>query len=361
MLEIYGIIIFLGIIFAFLLTAKFNGIKTRKTDKNLKITVIIPARDEAHNISGILYDLQNQDYSVHEIICVDDSSRDNTSEIARALGAKIIKAGELPDGWKGKPWACQTGANNATGDILLYIDADVRLNEDALSTLVSNFEEEKSCVSVQPYHTMQKPYEQLSLFFNYIEVMATGKGLPLKVGREGFFGPVFMISKKLFLEMGGYETVKNETIEDFTLGRKYAREGIDIRLFLGMDKIYFRMYPKGIVSLLEGWTKNFSTGATRTKWWLFIMIAVYMGAMTSIPIEIIKNAIDGNTIKLLYVSVAYIAYALHLCFSSKRLGTFKLVSCLIYPIELTAFLLIFIYSFISTFLLKTTTWKGRRL
>ena len=52
MLGINDIIIFLGIIFAFLLTAKFNGIKTRKTDKNLKITVIIPARDEAHNISG---------------------------------------------------------------------------------------------------------------------------------------------------------------------------------------------------------------------------------------------------------------------------------------------------------------------
>ena len=361
MLEINDIIIFLGFIFAFFLTAGFDGIKALKTHKKLKITVIIPARDEAHNISGILNDLQNQDYDLHEIICVDDGSRDNTSEIAGSFGVKIIQAGELPDGWKGKPWACHVGTQNASGDILLFIDADVRLSGDAISTLVSNFQEKKSCVSVQPYHIMKKPYEQLSLFFNYIEVMATGKGLPANAEREGLFGPVFLISKKLFLEMGGYGAVKNETVEDFTLGRKYAREGIDIRLFLGEGKISFRMYPKGIISLLEGWTKNFSTGAIRTKWWILIMIAVYIAAMTCIPIEIIKNAAAGNTIKLLYACAAYIAYALHLCFSSRRLGTFKLMSCLIYPAGLAAFHLIFIYSFISTFLLKTTTWKGRRL
>ncbi len=361
MLGINDIIIFIGLIFAFILTAKFDGVKSLGTDENFKITVIIPARDEAHNISGILRDLQNQDYQIHEIICVDDSSRDNTSAIAKDFGATIIPAGDLPDGWKGKPWACHVGAQNATGDILLFIDADVRFCKDALSTLVSNFKKENSCVSVQPHHTMQKPYEQLSLFFNYIEVIATGIGLPLKAEREGLFGPVFMISKQLFLEMGGYEAVKNEAVEDFTLGRKYARKGIDLRLFLGADKISFRMYPKGITSLLEGWIKNFSTGAIRTRWWIFIMIVVYMGAMTCIPIEILRNALAGDTVKLLYICAAYAAYALHLCFSSQRLGTFKFASCLIFPIELAAFHLIFIYSFISTFLLKTTTWKGRRL
>jgi dolichol-phosphate mannosyltransferase len=88
------------------------------------VSVVVPARDEAHRITPLLEALRN-DPDVHEVLVVDDHSTDGTAGVARTLGARVLPAPALPEGWVGKPWALQHGLEHAVGDVVLTLDADV--------------------------------------------------------------------------------------------------------------------------------------------------------------------------------------------------------------------------------------------
>ena len=199
------------------------------------------------------------------------------------------------------------------------------------------------------------------MFFNEIQAMATGMGMPFGVKSSGLFGPVLMISRDLFFEYGGYSKVKDKAVEDYLLGRYYSKKNIDLKLYLGGRYISYRMYPLGLQSLIEGWTKNFSSGAVNTRWWSLIMIAVYITALTALPIEIIQSIVRVETVRLLCFAAVYVLFVLCLSITVKKLGSFSILTCVLYPAALLAFLLIFIYSAVCTFVFKCTTWKGRKL
>jgi len=142
------------------------------------LSIIIPARNEAQTLPGLLTDLARQTLPPLEILCVNDASTDDTAAIAAAHGATVIQAANRPAGWLGKPWACECGARAARGELLLFIDADVRLAPSALAALMSAYSQSKAVLSVQPYHSVGGGYEQLALLFNLIQTGANGTCLP---------------------------------------------------------------------------------------------------------------------------------------------------------------------------------------
>jgi glycosyltransferase involved in cell wall biosynthesis len=89
------------------------------------ISAVIPARDEARRIGPCLDGLR-EDPDVAEILVVDDRSSDATAQVARDGGARVIVGAPLPDGRKGKAWALQQGLDAATGDVVVFLDADAR-------------------------------------------------------------------------------------------------------------------------------------------------------------------------------------------------------------------------------------------
>jgi cellulose synthase/poly-beta-1,6-N-acetylglucosamine synthase-like glycosyltransferase len=89
-----------------------------------RVSIIVPARNEAHNLPALLASLRGLTPPAHQIIIVDDHSTDGTGDLARAAGAIVVTPPPLPAGWLGKPWACHAGAQAATGDLLLFSDAD---------------------------------------------------------------------------------------------------------------------------------------------------------------------------------------------------------------------------------------------
>src|SRR5262249_42625775 len=104
---------------------------TRQTQAWPRISVLIPARDEAANISGCLESLLRQDYPNCEILVLDDQSEDDTGAIVRALAKRdvhgrlrLLSGAPLPKGWLGKCHACAELAAAATGEYLLFTDAD---------------------------------------------------------------------------------------------------------------------------------------------------------------------------------------------------------------------------------------------
>ncbi len=356
--------IIIGFLIGFILFLKLPKIERqlyKKAAKKISISVIIPARNEEANLPNILSDLQKQTFNIHEIICVDDNSEDSTFDIIKKFGVKSVRLNNLPKGWKGKTWACQNGAKKASGDILLFLDADVRLSENAIESMVSRYSINRKPLSIQPYHNMKKQHEFFSIFFNLIQICATAMSIPFIKRKIGFYGPVLMVSKALFDRQGGYETVKDCVVEDFNLGRKYNKKGIDIDLLLGAGEIQFRMYPNSFADLFEGWSKNFSRGSISMQWWLLVSIIAWIAFLTALPIELIKTAVKGELTSFILLAFLYILNVCVIYRTAYNIGSYRLYVCSLYPIYLLIFHVIFVYSVIAVFVLKSTTWKGRRL
>lgn len=360
--NFYTIIVgaIIGLILFFKLP-RLSNVKVSSELLEINISVIIPARNEETNLPGILGDLRKQTYRIHEIICVDDNSEDATEQIIKDYSAKCVKLNGLPEGWKGKPWACQNGARAAKGEVLVFLDADVRLSNTAIESLVRRFQKVGQPISVQPYHTVKKPHEFFSLFFNLIKICATAMSIFGVNKTFGLYGPVFMVQKEIFDRFRGFEAVKDNVAEDLNLGRFYNRHDVDVDLLMGGDEIRFRMYPKSFKNLFEGWTKNFSRGSISIRWWALLMVFIWIASLNAVPLEIVRNIVSLNYVHLVLLAGIHLFFAAMVYRVAHRAGSYPLFVSLLYPIYLIVFEVIFLNSIIATFITKTTTWKGRTL
>lgn len=325
-----------------------------------KVSVIVPVRNEESNLARLLTDLDSQTAKPSEVICVDDSSEDATTEVAIQWGALLVKPDEKPQGWIGKSWACQNGADMATGDVLVFLDADVRMRENALRSLVDAYLQDRCTISVQPYHVTGACYEQVSLFFNLIEVAANGATLPRECG-VGLFGPVILITRQDYATIGGHRAVRACVAEDVALGRNLARAGLKFRLFVGDHDFSFRMYPQGARSMMQGWIKNMATGATLTSAPLFVMVFLWITSMTSVALHMAKCAVSWNLPGFALCSCLYFAWALSLYLVGRHVGRFRILTYLLYPLPLAAALGVFGVSVFRKALHLGVTWKGREI
>jgi len=358
--------IILGFFFFFYLFSKFPLIgdeinQVEKHSKDPSISIIIPARNEEHNLPNLLKDLDKQKYRIDEIICVDDDSTDTTAKIIKDSGAKYLNINYLPSGWKGKTWACQNGAKIASGDLLLFVDADVRFSSRAVRLLVNHYQKNKNPISVQPYHQVEKRHEYFSLFFNMIQICSTSLSIHKAKKHVGFYGPVLLISKDLFLKYDGYEAVKNSVIEDFNLGKFYNSKHIIIDLLMGGKEIKFKMYPNSIFEVVEGWSKNFSSGAISIKLTLFVLIFFWLVYLTVLPYEFFRSIVNKNYFLTFFTLIIYILTIFKINSSLKKIGSYPFVVSVIYPVYLLFFHVVFFYSLIGTYIIKTTKWKGRNM
>lgn len=324
------------------------------------VSVIIPARNEEKNLPLLLRDLGEQTFRVKEIIVVDDASEDATSRVAIENGAKLIRLDKKPEGWTGKSWACQNGANAARGELLLFLDADVRLGKDGIKALVQTYLKEGTTISVQPYHQTEKFYEQFSIFFNLIQIAANGTALPGPLN-IGLYGPVILISGQDYLKSGGHESVRISVIEDMALGAQLRKTGVPYRLFIGNQSVSFRMYGGGFRSLLQGWTKNIASGAARTPIMLFVMVFLWITSLLSVPIQMTKTLMSANWQWLITYSILYLVWVTVVVLLAKSIGKFKLWTILFYPVLMIVMSGVFIVSAIKKVFGLKVKWKGREI
>ena len=115
--------------------------KPATPDGNPRVSIIVPARNEEEHIGPALTALLNLDYDNYEVIAVNDRSIDRTGEVMDRIAStpeargclKIIHIAELPQGWLGKAHAMWSAANHATGDWLLFTDADIHMSPDLVA------------------------------------------------------------------------------------------------------------------------------------------------------------------------------------------------------------------------------------
>jgi 4,4'-diaponeurosporenoate glycosyltransferase len=309
----------------------------------LSVSVIIPARNEEHNLPRLLRSLATQAVKPREILVVDDGSTDRTPEVARQLGATVIASKPLPDGWRGKTWACHQGAQAATGELLLFMDADTWFEADGFARILSGYS--GGAFSVGPYHAVRKPYEQLSLFFNFN--MAAG------TAPRGLFGQMLLVDCGSYRRVGGHQAVQNRILENFWLAGQFAAADISVRSVMGRGVLSFRMYPHGLRDLIEGWTKGFASGAGRTPRGTMCLIVMWMIGLMLPPLG---GLLTGDWLRW---GAVYLLCAAQVGWFGRQVGAFRWFTALLYPVPLLFFFVVFFRSVLRSG--RTVTWKGREI
>jgi len=307
------------------------------------VSVIVPARNEERNLPALLRSLAEQSARPREIVVVDDGSTDRTAEIARQWGATVIASQPLPDGWRGKTWACHQGAQAAAGPLLLFVDADTWFEPNGLSRVLSNYS--GGALSVGPFHAVQKPWEDFSLFFNFNMTVGT---VP-----DGLFGQMLLADLESYGRVGGHEAVKGRILENFWLAGRFRAAGIAVRSATGRGAFSFRMYPNGLGELIEGWTKGFASGAGQTPRGVLFLVVAWMIGLVFAPIG--WAAMDHG----LWWGSAYLACAAQVAWFSRHIGSFRRLTALLYPLPLLFFFVVFARSALRSG--KQVSWKGRQI
>lgn len=326
-----------------------------------EVSVIIPARNEARTLPDLLHSLDNQDVRLKETIVIDDDSIDGTGRLAREAGVKVVTPPPLPNGWTGKSWACWNGAQNAEGKYFLFFDADVTLSKDAARSLIVRYLQNKGVISVQPYHTMKRPYERFSLYFNLIAMMSMRSFSPLgeRIRPLGLFGPCILCSKEDYLRIDGHRSIRDSILDDVALGKRFREKEVGIHLFGGARSVRFRMYPNGMKSLVEGWSKNFASGAQSADLLTLFTIIVWVTGGIHAMAGLIRGFSAGDPVGFLLPLGVYILYALQIYWMAARIGNFGLWTALAFPVYISFFVLIFFRSLYLKFLKKSVRWKER--
>lgn len=224
----------------------------KKEHSNPKVSVILPARNEEKFIGKCLDSLIEQDYSNYEIIVIDDSSDDSTSKIISEhakKNSKIIpvKAKTKPDGWMGKNWACMEGYKKATGEILLFTDADTKHSQNVISLAVAHLLSfDLDALSAIPKMLVMDFWTKITLpmisVFLHTRFSALRVNDPTKKTAY-FFGSFFIIKQKTYESVGMHESVKHEIIEDGALGKKVKESGHKMKIVRGdhlIDAVWAR-------------------------------------------------------------------------------------------------------------------------
>jgi len=218
----------------------------KKDHNNPKVSIILPARNEEEFIGKCLDSLIKQDYTNYEIIVIDDSSDDQTNEIISEYAKKNSKiipvnAKIKPDGWMGKNWACMEGYKKATGELLLFTDADTKHSEKVISLAVSHLLSlNLDALSAIPKMHVMDFWTGITLpmisVFLHTRFSAIRVNNPAKKTAY-FFGSFFIIKRKTYEEVGMHEGVKHEIIEDGALGKKVKESGHKMKIVRGDNLI----------------------------------------------------------------------------------------------------------------------------
>src|SRR5688572_13196682 len=238
------------------------------------VSIIVPARNEAENISTCVASLLNSVYPRREIIVVDDDSVDGTGDIVRVLeehsngGVRIVSGAPLPDGWLGKPWACWQGYQLARGELLLFTDADTRHDDALLGHAVGALHNrEADLVSVLPRQLLVSFWERLIMphifaliMFRYPDLGRVNRARDARhVIANGQF---LLIRRDAYEAIGGHEALRTEVVEDQAIAQRLIEKGLRLFVAHAEELMDTRMY-RSLRGIIEGWSKNLATGMRR--------------------------------------------------------------------------------------------------
>ncbi len=236
---------------------------TNSAPNSPRISAIVPARNEEAVIAACVESLAHQP-EIAEILVVNDQSSDRTAEIVRALTPKyphlrLLETTGLPSGWVGKNNAVWLGAQHATGDWLLFTDADaVHEKNSVLQALQIAAKSNAALVSFSPEQIMGTWYEKALIPFVYGRL---NRNFPFdeindpRNGAAAANGQFILIRRDAYNAVGGHASIAGEVLEDVALAKLVKRAGYPIWFGSGKGFVRVRMY-RSFSAMWAGWKKN---------------------------------------------------------------------------------------------------------
>ena len=342
----------------------FTATKLVNQDYPLKqkplVSILIPARNEEDTITGLLNAIDQQSYSNYELFVLDDQSEDNTAGVVEELALEnpkitLLRGKPLPEDWLGKNWACFQLAQNARGEMLLFVDADVRLSGNAVEAALYHMEKNNVVMlSCFPTQTIDSFGEWVVVpLMNWLVLSF----LPLRTvtrfhhqSLTAANGQFILFEKQPYNDIGGHRAVFDQVVEDMELARRFKKKKYRIMTVLGNDAIYCCMY-QGLVESIKGFSKNFYLGFNVSSP-IFCAILVFLMLVFFGPFILIT--INTNFI---YCILLILVGRLLVSLLSKQN---PLLNICLHPLQMIAMFLVGVNSLYWT-LKGKTVWKGRSI
>ncbi|HEV7838885.1 MAG TPA: glycosyltransferase family 2 protein [Gemmatimonadaceae bacterium] len=338
------------------------------------VSVIVPARNEAHNIGRCVSSILTATYPNLEIIVVDDSSTDGTADIARAAAkgdprVRVITCPPLPEGWFGKQWACTTGAKVARGSVLQFTDADTIHGPDLMTRSINAMRRARAQLFTVAGHQelggfwerviQPQVFTVLSMRYGGTESVTNATSVRNKIAN----GQCIFVTHDSYNSIGGHASVRTSVAEDLMLAQRFFAARKRVVLMLGLNQLSTRMYGS-LREIVNGWRKNVFAGGLdsvpfgrigRTMFPLFLLMPPLLELL---PVLALVFAAFGLTTGPTVLAWAMISCAATLIwwivvYLAARENP---LYALLYPLGALMLLYIFLTAVIRG---RRVSWKGR--
>jgi chlorobactene glucosyltransferase len=333
-----------------------------------RVSVVIPARDEAADIERTVRSHLAQDYPDLRVVVVDDRSSDGTGEIVAAIAREdprvtLVRASEPPGGWLGKPHALWLGARAADGEWILFADADVRYHPRALSEAVALMEDRSlDLLAFFPrleargfWENVLMPYLAVAVFLG-LGFLARVRRCPIAMGA----GAGNLIRRRTYDAVGGHEALRDSVVDDVRLAGTVKRAGFRVAAFRAEDRVFVRMY-EGFGGVWDGFTKNVAWVYSGFGGVLLFGLTVLLLAVSIAPAVVLVLAAVGAAIPARDVVLAAAVFASSILVRSTlamALGS-PLWPALTHPIMTAVWAGLMGRSLFQRFIRRRLTWRGR--
>lgn len=328
------------------------------TNEDKLVSVLVPARNEEMNIVSSINGILSQSYKKIEIIIIDDCSTDNTYNIASSIkknNLKVIKGEILPEGWLGKNWACHQLAQHATGEYLLFVDADVGIKKESISSAIHELNRTNAeLISVFPTQFMKSFGEFMIVpLMNWLLLTFLPLKLVFTSSSNSFVaanGQFMLWKRDTYFNLGGHQKVKDKVVEDMELARLVKQNNFKVKTLLGGDLVFCRMYSS-FKQAYNGFAKNFYAGFSINPIF-FILIIFFLFIVFIVPFIIITQSVIAIIPVLLVLAARFFV-----SLSSKQNWWINII---LHPLQMILMIWIGIVSLIK-FKSNSLVWKERKI
>lgn len=338
------------------------------------MSIVIPARNEAEHVGATVESMLAQTWGKLEVVVVDDLSTDATAEVVLAIAARdarvrLVRGEAHPEGWLGKPWALQQGAAASKGELIVFVDADLRYRPETIGAVVAEMgaHPESSMLTLFPRFEMRGFWENVVMpalpsgLFMGIPVGLSNRTTIRLLGVGGGTGNV--VRREAYEAIGGHARLRDAVIDDIGLARMLRAHGFRTRAVNADDLIGIRMY-RGLRQIVDGFTKNsFMVFAGTVPRALAVAVVIPVSHLGPwVWGAIVASTLAGGELPRGSAVVGATALAIMLLTRHALFGVLgfsRLSALFTQPLEVLVWLWIFLRSTWKVGVLGRLHWRGR--
>jgi len=366
------------------LFTRWRGGELSPDEEEPSVSVLIPARDEAAGIGNCVSAVLANTGVVLEVVVLDDGSTDGTGEIVAEIGqadprVRLVKGIALPTGWNGKQHACFRLASEARYELILFLDADVRLTPTALQQLTRRKaqygvsgpakDEPIALLSAFPKQETGTLFEKMLIPMMHYILLCYLPFSRMRASTHPAYasgcGQLFITDRQSYQRSGTHESIRASRHDGLMLPKKYREQGMLTDCVDGAALATCRMYTSA-GTVVQGLLKNASEGIANRR--LLVPFTVLLGGANLLPYVTLgygwfRGNQDGHSVATI-AAVSLSVGAIVLSHLPRWVATRKLrqsvLGAILHPFAIAVFLLLQWWAFFNSLRGKQVAWRGRQ-